>query len=239
MTGSAIRLRTVPPRPVGKLAAVDPTTDRPLLQSLPDVSDDHEDDGRRRRGLRNRQAVVEATLSLLEDGDPNPSASDIAERAGVSLRSVFRHFDDLDALFLAGIQRQAQRTAHLYAPPARGGKPADRVQALVRQRRRLHEAVAPVRRGWVLRYRNHPTMVPVMAEVRAELRRQIVDLFAGDLVGLSAAARRDVIDAIDVATSFSAWDHLRFDQGLPPVRAAAVLRRTVSALLESAGVELR
>lgn len=229
----------MPPRPVGKLISDDPAGGRPLLVPLPNTLEDQEDDGRRRRGLRNRQAVVEATLSLLEDGATTPSASDIAERAGVSLRSVFRHFDDLDALFLAGIQRQAQRTAHLYAPPSRGGKPADRVQALVRQRRRLHEAVAPVRRGWVLRYRNHPTVMPVMAEVRAELRRQIADLFAGDLVGLSTAARRDVIDAIDVAASFAAWDHLRFDQGLPPVRAAAVVRRTVSALLESAGVELR
>lgn len=169
---------------------VDPETDddQPEPLHLVSVKGEAVGDGRRLRGQRNRQAVVEATLSLLEDGVESPSASDIAERAGVSLRSVFRHFDDLDALFMAGIHRQAQKTAHLYKPPARGGKPADRAQALVRQRRRLHEAVAPVRRGWVLRYRNHPTMVPVMADIRAELRRQIADLFAGDLAGLSATA---------------------------------------------------
>lgn len=193
-------------------------------------------DGRRLRGLRNRHAVVEAMLSLLEDGVTSPSAAEIAERAGVSLRSVFRHFDDLDALFLAGIERQTQKTSHLYKPPSPNGTATDRVQALVRQRRRLHEAVAPVRRGWVLRFRDHPTMVPVMAEVRSELRRQISELFAADLADLSPSVRREVVDAIDLATSFPAWDYLRFDQELSVNRAAGVMRRTVLAVLKAAGV---
>ena len=55
------------------------------------------DDGRVVRGLRNREALVDAIITLNEEGVLRPSAAEIAERAGVSLRSVYRHFEDIDA----------------------------------------------------------------------------------------------------------------------------------------------
>ena len=56
-------------------------------------------DGRVRRGARNRDALVDALLGLLEDGIPKPTAREIAERAGVSLRTVFAHFDEVESLY--------------------------------------------------------------------------------------------------------------------------------------------
>jgi len=55
-------------------------------------------DGRRQRSQRSRQKILEAMWALLLEGDMDPSAADIAERAGVGLRSVFRHFEDMDAI---------------------------------------------------------------------------------------------------------------------------------------------
>jgi TetR/AcrR family transcriptional regulator of autoinduction and epiphytic fitness len=55
-------------------------------------------DGRVLRGERNREAIVEALLELYQEGDPQPPARAIAERAGVSLRTVFQHFNDMDTL---------------------------------------------------------------------------------------------------------------------------------------------
>ncbi|WP_158595821.1 hypothetical protein [Oleomonas cavernae] len=40
-----------------------------------------------------------------------------------------------------------------------------------------------------------------------------------------------LIDAIDLAMSFEAWRRLRQEQGLPVEAAAAVVRKTVQALL--------
>ena len=195
-------------------------------------------DGRKVRGMRNRDAVVDAILSLLEEGDHAPSAAEVAERAGVSLRSVFRYFDDLDSLFLAGIQRQAERTGHLYRPPRGTGSAADRVAALVAQRRKLFEAIAPVRRTWVRRFDNHPAVTPVLRNIRTGLRQQIEVLFQAELAGLPKAEARDVVDAIDAATSFQTWDFLRFEHGYAVGRAAASVRRTVAALLRDAGISV-
>ena len=62
------------------------------------VESDQKSDGRRQRSQRSRQKILEAMWALMLDGDMDPSAADIAEKAGVGLRSVFRHFEDMDAI---------------------------------------------------------------------------------------------------------------------------------------------
>jgi AcrR family transcriptional regulator len=49
-------------------------------------------DGRRQRGERTRQAIIEAALSLQEEGVLVPTAQQISDRAGVLIRSLFSHF---------------------------------------------------------------------------------------------------------------------------------------------------
>src|SRR5271163_2254507 len=73
-------------------------------------------DGRLARSARTRHAVVDALLDLLGEGDLRPTAARIAERAGVSLRLVFHHFDDLDAIYAELADRQAERVKPLTMP---------------------------------------------------------------------------------------------------------------------------
>jgi len=107
-------------------------------------------DGRLARGERARGAIVDALLGLIDGGDLRPSAARIAARAGVSLRSVFQHFNDVESLFAAAASRQAERlAAHIGAVPDEG--PLERrLGAFVRQRAKLLEAIAPVRRAAIL-----------------------------------------------------------------------------------------
>ena len=60
---------------------------------------------------RTREAVVEALLSLLDEGELSPTAERVAERAAVSERSVFQHFSDREALFGAAATGQFERVA--------------------------------------------------------------------------------------------------------------------------------
>src|SRR3546814_13688129 len=53
-------------------------------------------DGRRARSRSSRRRIVAAMVELIEGGDLMPSAARVAEEAGVGLRTVFRHFDDMD-----------------------------------------------------------------------------------------------------------------------------------------------
>src|SRR5712691_387739 len=107
-------------------------------------------DGRSARAARTRDAVVEALLSLLDEGNFRPTARQVAERAGVSLRSVYVHFDDLEDLFTAAAHNHFERMRDLVESIPGDGPLESRLDAFVRQRERIHEASAQVRRAAVL-----------------------------------------------------------------------------------------
>ena len=183
-------------------------------------------DGRLRRGERSREAIVAALFELVGEGVLQPTAQQVAERAGVGIRSVFRHFDDMDSLFATMDARlRADALPILREGPA-GGSQRERAQALVQRRARLFERVAPYKRSasvqrWrsdFLRSRhNH-----LVRELRADLLRALPEL---------AEAAPETLDAIDLITSFEAWDRLRADQRLSRERAEATLERALLALL--------
>jgi AcrR family transcriptional regulator len=70
-------------------------------------------DGRQLRRRRNREAVVEALLDLYRDGNLSPSTEEIAERSGLSPRSLFRYFDDVNDLVRSAVERQQERAIPL------------------------------------------------------------------------------------------------------------------------------
>src|SRR5207245_4856968 len=107
-------------------------------------------DGRLGRGARARTAVVDALLDLIEEGDLRPTAPRIAERAGVSLRSVFQHFADLEALYAVAAERQLVMIAGLVRRLSPTGPLDDRLEAFVSQRSRVLEALTSVQRASAL-----------------------------------------------------------------------------------------
>ncbi len=66
--------------------------------SVVDGDKDTKSDGRRQRSQRSRQKILEAMWAIMLEGDMDPSAAEIAEKAGVGLRSVFRHFEDMETI---------------------------------------------------------------------------------------------------------------------------------------------
>ena len=68
---------------------------------------------------------------------------------------------------------------------------------------------------------------------RELLRSQLTTLFEPELARQSGTARRDLLDAIEVATSWSTWNLLRTEQGCSVARARAVVTRTLTALLST------
>src|SRR4051812_32742925 len=109
-----------------------------------------ESDGRVLRGERNREAIVDALLALYDDGVLRPSVNDVAERAGVSARSVHNHFVDMEALRAEVAERQFQRYADLWEPPGADLELDERIAQLVDRRSALFEAITPVRRAAML-----------------------------------------------------------------------------------------
>ncbi|BAN01597.1 TetR/AcrR family transcriptional regulator [Ilumatobacter coccineus] len=78
----------------------EPTTERPsrgqTCAGVEESSCSCEGDGRIRRRLRNRKAILDALGSLLQRGVASPSLEEVADEAGVSTRSVYRHFGTVE-----------------------------------------------------------------------------------------------------------------------------------------------
>ena len=66
-----------------------------------------------------------------------------------------------------------------------------------------------------------------LGRARGWVRGEVERVFADELAG----APRDTASAVELALSFEAWDQLRAGQGISPLRATAVVTRTVAALL--------
>jgi TetR/AcrR family transcriptional regulator of autoinduction and epiphytic fitness len=182
-------------------------------------------DGRVARGERTRRALAEALIALLEEGDPQPTARRIAERAGVSLRLVFHHFDDLESILRDAVRIQEQRHWHQVRPVESSLPVGERVARVVRQRAVLFQATAPVRRSaGQLRHRS-PTVAAELARGREWLRSQLEATFAPELEPRRPADARLLLDALEVATSWETWEQLdRLG------RPASTCRRTMEAL---------
>ena len=186
-------------------------------------------DGRTLRSLRTRTAVVDALLELIDEGDLRPPAPRIAERAGVSLRSVFQHFRDLEGLFAFATDRQLERIGALVRPLPTTGPVEDRLDAFVDQRVAIYEAVTPVRRAALAQEPFSPHAVVARDRILAVARAELERTFAEELTG----AAPDLLEALDAAASWQVWEALRNHQGLDVDGARKVLRRLLHSLLQA------
>jgi AcrR family transcriptional regulator len=191
-------------------------------------------DGRARRGERSRHAIVSAFYELIGAGIPQPTAQQVAARAGVGLRSVFRHFDDMDSLYAELNERIQAAALPLLRDPPQAGSVEERALEIVQHRSAFFEALSPFKRsGDIVRHRSvflQRQHVRVVRELRDRLLRGLPEL---------AAAPEAVTDALDAALSFEIWDRLRRDQRLSRERATEALRTVALALLAGLGVTRR
>jgi AcrR family transcriptional regulator len=188
-------------------------------------------DGRRLRRDRNRDAVVRALLALYNEGNLDPSTEEIAARSGVSARSLFRYFDDVDDLSSAAIAQQQDDVRHLLPIAAAPELPlAERIAAVVRQRAALFEGIESVAVVSRLRAPFQLVVADRLTEGRAFLRDQLATLFATELAALPPAVGTTRLAAADVVTSFEAWRLLRDDQRLSLAVASSAVRDSLSAL---------
>ena len=193
-------------------------------------------DGRRLRRDRNREAVVQALLDLYRAGNLAPSTDEIAEQAGISSRSLFRYFDDVDALVRTAVQRQQEHLAPLFAVTAAPDQPFDeRIDRFVAERSRLLDAMGPV--GQLARSLapKQPLVAAELGRIRAVLRGQLVDVFGPELHRLPAEDRSEVLAALDVACSWEACHLLRQDQRVSSAAAGRVMARLIRSLLDGTG----
>jgi TetR/AcrR family transcriptional regulator of autoinduction and epiphytic fitness len=190
-------------------------------------------DGRSARSERTRRAIVAAHLGLIDEGDLKPTGERIAERAGVSLRTLWTNFKDMETLFAATGELVMERQENLCRPISRELPLTERVEEFCGQRAEALELLAPSARASQLRE-------PFSAQLRtnragniARVRSQLEEVFAPEIT-MAGASRDQLLNALTVACTWSAWSMMRDELHMSLDEAREGMSRTVAALLVAA-----
>jgi len=181
-------------------------------------------DGRERRGQRNREKILQAVYELVRENQVVPTAEQVAKRARVGERTVFRHFADMESLDRdMRVRVQGEVVPLLRAEVPVDGSLEARARALVAKRAAIFEHLAPFRRvGRAVPLRSDDGRAQLARVLRAEIGR----VFAAEL----EKAPDHLLEAADVLASFEAWDRLRRDQRIGCDRARRVVTQALLAL---------
>lgn len=201
-----------------------------LLENTADVTAaaPETEDGRKRRSERSREQIIEAMFELVSGGELDPGAARIAEVANVSLRTVFRHFEEVDGLYLEMNRRVKAEVMPIVEAPFNSTNWRDTVLELVERRSEVFERILPFRVcGSIRRFRSAFLMQGHQDFVAME--RAILDSV------LPEEVRSNVIleAGFDSVLGFDTWRRLRQDRGLSVEDARATMRKLVEALLAS------
>ena len=188
-------------------------------------------DGRTERSRRTRDAVLAALEALVRDGDADPGAKRIAERAGVSTRTVFAHFAGLEELHEALAQRAAVRVIGMLRPIDPAAPLPARIDDLVAQRGRANEEIGPLRRAAAVREGTSPALARARDRSRRASREQVARVFATELAPLDDVSRAGRAATLDALVSGETWDRLRTSHDLSVDEAGAALASAMASLL--------
>jgi TetR/AcrR family transcriptional regulator of autoinduction and epiphytic fitness len=188
-------------------------------------------DGRRLRGQRTRLKVIESLLDLVAQGNVRPTAQEIAQHAGVALRTVYHHFEDVEALRRLALELDMNRHAEILEPVDTSLPLAERIETIASQCRRLFEAVTPIRRATLFDQHSSPEMASGIAVATATRSAHVIAAFAPELNRHGGSG--EVTDAVVLATSWVAWEYLRTMLHRPASVAEQIVITTLSRLLPS------
>ena len=195
-------------------------------------------DGRAARSHRTRRAIIDAMRALHAEGDLRPTVPRIAERAGVSLRTVWQQFTDRESLLVEAVRRDREILRELVGRIEPDQPLADRVESFVAQRSRVLEEMTPTWRA----ARIHEPFSDALRHDRkwktARGRAELEHVFAPELSQLPRTQRDQLADALHAVSIWAFWETLRTELGLSPLRARELLSRTFSALFAQAGFQL-
>lgn len=188
-------------------------------------------DGRRLRSQRTRRYMIEAYLATLQEGRGLPTAAQIAERAGYSVRSLFERFPDLLSLSLAAADHAfVQANAQAVVQNLDGDR-ATRIRTQVETRGRTCEQWLPLWRALTRNLHHSEELKVRMDRVRDAVRLRLELMYRLELGTLAPVERRRTLIALEAITDFESWARMRETFGLSIEQAGEVWIRAIDRLL--------
>lgn len=185
-----------------------------------------ETDGRRQRSNTSRRKIAHAMLDLLREGDADPSADLVAERAGVGRRTVFRLFSDMEGVFREMHAIMTSRLTPDFMKPFAATTWRAKLDELIERRAGAFEQMLPIKTAADARRYTSNFLQEEHRNITRLQRRALRDILP------ASVAKGEALEALDLTLSFEVWRRLRYEQGLGVKPAQAVLRKLVSALVD-------
>lgn len=183
-------------------------------------------DGRRKRSERSRAAIITATLNLIDNGNFAPTARQIAEEAGIGLRSFFRHFDDMEALMDTIDQHMRGYYEPLFVRPFKDGTLEERIEDIVIDRSEAYERLKKLMMTSQAQLWRSEVVQKNYARNQKGLRKHL-EKWLPELKSQNPAN----LEAAHAAASFENWHRLRQHQGLNLSDARMAMIVAITSLL--------
>ena len=188
-------------------------------------------DGRHLRSERTKQLIMEAFLALLRESPSMPTAAQIAERAGYSVRSIFERFADLNALRVAAVDYQLAHAAALAPPRHLDGDRQTRIKSQVETRAGTCERGVALWRALLFNVDENDALKARVKLARDRTIERMELLYRRELSVLSPIERRNLLIALEAITDIESWARLRDMYGLSFAEGCAAWIRTIDRIL--------
>lgn len=190
------------------------------------------EDGRRQRSDRSRRRIIEALFDLIGEGDMSPSAVSVAARAEVGLRTVFRHFEDMDSIYDGMTAELTEAITPKIKAPYKGTTWRERLMESVERRAEIYEMIFPMMVCMSLR-RFQSDFIKEQYERDVALMRSTLK----SILPKEITSRRTLFAAMETTLAFTTWRRLRQDQNLSVESAKETLRLMLNGLVADIDVE--
>ncbi len=185
-----------------------------------------ETDGRKLRASNSRQKIVNGMLSLVQVGDLAPRAEKVAATATVGLRTVFRHFSDMEVLYREMIIEVQKKFIPEISIPFASGQWQQQLVEFMDRKAVVFEKIMPYRVA--AKYHQHHSIF--MKENLVKWHKIEKNILL-KILPTNIVEDITLFNALLLSLSFDSWLQLRLDQGLTPKQAEEVKKKIITALL--------
>ena len=185
-------------------------------------------DGRRLRSERSKQAIMDACEQLMQEGQLVPTAQMISDKAGVPIRTFFRHYPDMETLFSAADELLKPKYTQVFEQPPGEGSLSQRIANAVELHAESFEQNYALLKSTKAQLWRYQLLRKNYAGVNRGLRKDL-DMRIPELKAIDAEAR----ELVDGLTSAEMWLRLRDDQQLSRAKSVELIKRAVALIVKT------
>ena len=188
-------------------------------------------DGRRKRRAINKLRSTEAILDLISETGEVPSIEAMAERSGISRRSIFRFFNNKAELYSEMLNLMLQRVQSRFSFPVPDPQRSleKTVRLWINLRIQINEYIMPLRTLVEEKKRGCSIIQDLQKDTRRSEQLFIRELFAPYLH--DHPEQEGVQTLLLLNCSWNVWSVLRIDYGLSIEESRILLEKQICTVL--------